>query len=58
MGKNLTEFFNYYGNFFDPAQTGIDGECYYPLMGGELDPIVVLDPLNRVNNTTRTAFRI
>lgn len=58
MGKNLKEFLNYYGNFFNPLNTGLNGECYYPLLGTSNDPIVVLDPLNTLNNTTRTAFRI
>lgn len=33
MGKNLTEFLNYYGNYFDPAITGLNGEQFYSLMG-------------------------
>ena len=33
MGKNLTEFLNYYGNFFNPSITGLNGDCYYPLIG-------------------------
>lgn len=26
MGKNLSEFLNYYGNFFNPSITGLNGE--------------------------------
>jgi DNA polymerase sigma len=57
MGKNLTEFLNYYGNFFNPLITGLNGEGYM-LNLNNADPIMVLDPLNITNNTTRNAFRI
>ena len=57
MGKNLTEFLNYYGNFFNPMVTGLNGENYMLTLSNQ-DPIMVLDPLNLTNNTTRNAFRI
>jgi hypothetical protein len=57
MGKNLVEFLNYYGNYFNPQVTGCSGEDYI-LTLGNTDPIIVLDPLNPNNNTTRNAFRI
>ncbi len=47
MGKNLTEFLNYYGNYFNPNATSLNGSCFYPIIGGvSQDPMVVVDPLN------------
>lgn len=57
MGKNLTEFLNYYGNFFNPMISGLNGENFM-LNLNSTDPLTVLDPLNPNNNTTRNAFRI
>ena len=46
MAKNLTEFLNYYGNFFNPYMTQLDGENFYPIYDIRSDPIIVNDPLN------------
>jgi hypothetical protein len=58
MGKNLTEFLNYYGNFFDSSTTSIDGTSFNPRYGNVNDPMIAIDPLNPVNNTTRCSYRI
>lgn len=58
MGKNLTEFLNYYANYFNPNATALNGSVFYPILGMSQDPMVVVDPLNQMNNTTRNAFRI
>lgn len=59
MGINLTEFLNYYGNFFDPSRTQLDGTSFSTRYNGSLiDPMVVIDPLNPINNTTKSSFRI
>jgi hypothetical protein len=59
MGINLTEFLNYYGNFFDPSRTQLDGTIFSNrYAGNSIDPMVVIDPLNPVNNTTKSSFRI
>lgn len=57
LGKNFTEFLNYYGNFFNPMISSLNGENFM-LNLNNADPIVVLDPLNPSNNTARNAFRI
>lgn len=58
MGKNLTEFLNYYGNYFNPSITGLNGSSIFSVIGMAQDPMIVVDPLNPLNNTTRNAFRI
>ncbi len=58
MAKNLTEFLNYFGNYFNPKSTQLDGNLFYPIYEIRQDPLIVNDPLNLQNNTTRNAFRI
>lgn len=31
LGHNLSKFFNYFGNFFNPKLVGIDGENFFDL---------------------------
>jgi DNA polymerase sigma len=60
MAKNLKEFLNYYGNYFNPQQTSLNGETFQAINIFEVrtDPMIVNDPLNQHNNTTRNAYRI
>jgi hypothetical protein len=58
--KNLREFLNYFGSFFDPGSIIIKDQNLIKVMSSPLnnDPMTVIDPLNELNNTTRSAFRI
>jgi hypothetical protein len=62
MSMNLMELFNFYGNYFDPKRTIITNENYpyfVPSDVGMLDEhIVIVDPLNSLNNTAKGAFKI
>lgn len=61
MSMNLMEFFNYYGNYFDPKVTIITNERAPYFVKSEIildDNILIVDPLNELNNTARGAFQI
>lgn len=61
MSKNLSEFLNFFGNYFNPNKVGMNGKEFFPLQAkGNTVPehMVVLDILNKNNNTTKSAFRI
>lgn len=57
-GKNLSEFLNFYGNYFDPKKTSLNGTEFISINGLQSDVMIVIDPLNPSNNTARNAFRI
>jgi DNA polymerase sigma len=46
MPINLTEFLNYYGNYFNPSTTQLNGETFYHIFEVRQDPMIVNDPLN------------
>ena len=57
MSKNLTELLNYFGSYFDPQTTMIVDQRFVAV-APMVEPMTVTDPLNKQNNTTRSAFRI
>lgn len=57
MSKNLREFLNYFGSFFDPQAVMIDN-LQLNNVHNLMDPMTVVDPLNKMNNVTKSAFRI
>ena len=57
MSKNLRETINYYASFFDPKTSYIE-DLRIQSSHGLTDPMTVIDPLNRQNNVTKSAFRI
>ena len=57
MSKNLREILCYFGLYFDPSVIMIDDlqlKGVPPLS----EPMTVVDPLNKLNNITKGAFRI
>jgi len=58
MGQQLAELLNYYGNFFDPSTTSLDGTSFNPRYGFENDPMVTIDPLGPVRNLTHFSSRV
>lgn len=59
MSKNLSEVLHYFGSYFDPQTTYIEDFKLLSAGPGVLsDPMTVWDPLNKLNNITRSAFRI
>ena len=58
VSKNLLEFLNYFGSYFDPATTVIENQEFNKKHHHLPDPMTIIDPLNKFNNTTRSAFRI
>eukprot|EP00347_Sterkiella_histriomuscorum_P003090 403365629 len=58
VSKNLVEFLRYFGYFFDPETVIVDCQDFLTQNCPMIDPMTVIDPLNKVNNTTRSAFRI
>lgn len=58
MGKNLTALLEFYGCYFNASMTGIQENFFFNFTDMQQDPMVIIDPLNLSNNTSRTAFRI
>jgi DNA polymerase sigma len=58
VSKNLVELLRYFGYFFDPEIIIVDNQDFIPQVCSLVDPMTVIDPLNKINNTTRSAFRI
>lgn len=61
LSQNLSEFFSFFGNYFDPLTLGMDGHHFFNLTAeqqNQQEHMWVLDIQNRENNTARTAFRI
>lgn len=61
LSQNLSEFFSFFGNYFDPGSLGMDGQHFFNLSLEQQslqEHMWVLDIQNRENNTARTAFRI
>jgi len=58
MSKNLREILNYYGSYFDPQTTMIEDIELRQIPNLTSDPMTVLDPLNKLNNITKSAFRV
>jgi hypothetical protein len=60
IGCNLEQFFNFYGNYFDPRKQGLDGFAFFDLRLDQTmtnDMLWVLDISDSSNNTARSAFR-
>lgn len=61
LSQNLSEFFKFFGDFFDPTILGLDGTKFFNLTPAQRllqDHLVVLDIQNSANNTAKSAFRI
>lgn len=61
LSQNLSEFFSFFGNYFDPRTLGMDGQRFFNLTMEQQalqEHMWVLDIQNRENNTAKTAFRI
>lgn len=59
MSKNLREILNYYGQYFNPQKIMIEDQELRGIPSiTTTDPMTVLDPLDKRNNITRSAFRI
>lgn len=61
LSENLSEFFSFFGNYFDPKSLGMDGVHFFNLtleQQSMQEHMWILDIQNRENNTARTAFRI
>ncbi|CDW72233.1 UNKNOWN [Stylonychia lemnae] len=56
--QSLFEFLRYFGYYFDAETVMIDNQDFIKTMCPMIDPMTILDPLNKANNTTRSAFRI
>ena len=58
MSKNLLEFLRYFGFFFDTDTTIVENQDFIKVHTILSDPMTVIDPLCKGNNTTRSSFRI
>lgn len=61
LSQNLSEFFKFFGCYFDPQVLGLDGQRFFNLSKTQQalgEHMYVLDIQNPLNNTTRSAFRI
>lgn len=61
LSQNLSEFFSFFGNYFDPMLLGMDGSRFFNLSVEQQqmqENMWVLDIQNRENNTAKSAFRI
>ncbi|OMJ75525.1 hypothetical protein SteCoe_25303 [Stentor coeruleus] len=70
LGELLECFLDFFGNKFNPKEYGINvvnrghvflltqGGCEYAEIGGYERYAVTVDPINHMNNTTRTSYRI
>jgi DNA polymerase sigma len=61
LSQNLSEFFSFFGNYFDPTVLGMDGSHFFNLTIDQQqmqENMWVLDIQNRENNTAKSAFRI
>ena len=61
LSQNLSEFFSFFGNYFDPSTLGMDGQKFFNLSIEQQqmqEYMWVLDIQNRENNTAKSAFRI
>lgn len=61
LSQNLSEFFKFFGDFFDPTIVGMDGYRFFNLSAAQRatqEHLIVLDIQNAANNTARSAFRI
>ena len=55
VSKNMREFLNYFGQYYDPMTTIVADTIYSSTLQ---DSMTVIDPLNKSNNLTRSAFKI
>lgn len=61
LSQNLSEFFSFFGHYFDPCLLGMDGQLFWNLTMEQQqmqEHMWVLDIQNRDNNTAKSAFRI
>lgn len=61
LSQNLSEFFKFFGNYFDPTVLGMDGYKFFNLSPAQREAqehLIVLDIQNSANNTAKSAFRI
>ena len=58
MSKNILEFLRYFGFFFHTETTIVENQDFIKVSTILSDPMTVIDPLSKGNNTTRSSFRI
>ena len=57
LSQNLSEFFSFYGNYFNPSKLGLDGHHFFNNQLPCNDHLVALDLSNPHHNTASSAFR-
>lgn len=57
LQESFKAFLAFYGVAFDPLSTWLDGTRYIEATKAFSDCFVVIDPVDRYNNTAKSAFR-